>query len=351
MDKSGKTLVIIIIVSMIFSILVGSNSKVEMINQNVIRIEPVKVAVVVYNVNATYMFEVIESLKDIQKENEGKVEFTFFSCNDDQSTQNQILDTILKNKEFNLLLVALVDVNASQKVINIIKENNIPVILFNREPPKKDSIKSYERAIFVGTKLEEAGVFEGEILVDEWSKNKAYIDKNKDNIMQYIMLKGPKENLEAIARSKYSVLTIKNAGIKTEELASQFLDWNNKEQAKNITESLFLRYGDKVESIIATNDTMEIGAIESLQAVGYNNGDKERTILVVGVDAIPEAIDLIKKGFMTGTVIQDARGMADALYICGMNLAAKKNPLEGTKYKFDDTGVTIRIPYQRYIPS
>ena len=31
-------------------------------------------------------------------------------------------------------------------------------------------------------------------------------------------------------------------------------------------------------------------------------GYKERTIPVVGVDAVPEAIELIKKGFMTGTV-------------------------------------------------
>jgi len=96
---------------------------------------------------------------------------------------------------------------------------------------------------------------------------------------------------------------------------------------------------------------MVIGAIEVLQTKGYNNGDKEKTISVVGVDGVQEAIDLIKKGFMTGTVIQDARGMADALYTCGVNLVAKKKPLEGTKYKLDETGISIRIPYQRYIPS
>ena len=43
--------------------------------------------------------------------------------------------------------------------------------------------------------------------------------------------------------------------------------------------------------------------------------------------------------------------MADALYIIGMNLVARKKPLEGTQYKFDDSGVTIRIPYKAYISS
>jgi len=246
--------------------------------------------------------------------------------------------------------VALVDSNASTVVINKIKENNIPVILFQTEPLKKDAIQSYERAIYIGTYTEEAGILQGKILVDEWNKNKLHIDKNGDNIMQYIMIKGRPDNLDTINRTKYSVLTINNAGIKTEELASQFAYWNE-EEAKEITKSLLLRYGDKIEVIISINDSMAIGSIEALQASGYNNGDKERTIPVVGVDAVPQARELIKKGFMTGTVIQDARGMADALYTCGMNLVAKKNPIEGTKYKFDDTGVSIRIPYQPYIPN
>ena len=50
---------------------------------------------------------------------------------------------------------------------------------------------------------------------------------------------------------------------------------------------------------------MAIGAIEALQKYGYNKGDKSKYIPVVGIDGIPEAKDLINKGFMTGTVIQD----------------------------------------------
>ncbi|WP_278046013.1 substrate-binding domain-containing protein [Clostridium beijerinckii] len=106
---------------------------------------------------------------------------------------------------------------------------------------------------------------------------------------------------------------------------------------------------NNVEAIIATNDNMAIGIIEALQAMGYNNGGKERTIPVVGVDGIPEAGELIKKGFMAGTVVQDAQTMAEAAYITGMNLVEAKKPLDGTNYKFDESGATIRIPYKRYV--
>jgi len=232
MRKSGKALIIIIIVTMTILTLIGNNSTKGIINASVITREPVKVAVVVYDASGQYMSEVIESLKDIQKENEGKVEFTFFSSDFDQDKQNEVIDTIFKKNEFNLFLVALADINRSWEVIDMIKQNNIPVIFFNKEPPNKDDIRSYGKSIFVGTVVEEAGVFEGEILVDEWNKNKSLIDKNKDNIMQYIMLKGPIDNLEVIARSKYSILTINNAGIKTQEISSQFGNWITKEDAK-----------------------------------------------------------------------------------------------------------------------
>ena len=106
------------------------------------------------------------------------------------------------------------------------KEANIPIILFNREPLATDSIKSYKKAFYVGTDAKEAGILQGKILIDKWNTDRASIDKNGDGVMQYIMLKGDKDNLEQIARTKYSILTINNAGIKTEELASVYANWN-----------------------------------------------------------------------------------------------------------------------------
>ena len=94
---------------------------------------------------------------------------------------------------------------------------------------------------------------------------------------------------------------------------------------------------------------MAIGAILALQERGYNIGDPNKFISVVGVDGTAEARKMIENGFMTGTVIQDAEGMAKALYRIGLNLAQGKPPLQDTEYKFDVTGVGVRIPYNGYI--
>ena len=82
------------------------------------------------------------------------------------------------------------------------------------------------KLIYVGTDAKEAGMLQGKILVNAWNTNKESIDKNRDNIMQYVMLEGERNNIEAIERTKYSVSTIQQAGIKTEELALKFADWN-----------------------------------------------------------------------------------------------------------------------------
>ena len=72
--------------------------------------------------------------------------------------------------------------------------------------------------------------------------------------------------------------------------------------------------GNMIELVIANNDDMAIGAISALQAAGYNLGDGVSTkIPVFGVDATQVAQDAIAADTMTGTVKQDAKGMAAAI--------------------------------------
>lgn len=306
--------------------------------------KPVKVGVFLYWAGDTFISEVRNSLEQIQKENPEQVEFTFFDGMRDQAIQSNDIDTSLKDS-FDLLLVNLVDPNSASVVINNIKSYNVPVILFNREPFTTDAISSYRRSCYIGTDAKEAGILQGKILVDKWNSARRTIDINDDNIMQYVMLKGEPENLETIGRTRYSIIAIEDAGIKTESLAFRYCKWD-RDSAKVATESLILQFGDKIEVVIANNDEMAIGAINALQEHGYNKDINSKIIPVVGVDATAEARELIKKGIMTGSVIQDPNALAKALYTCGLNLVNGKSAISDTDYKFDETGVSIRIPYQ-----
>jgi len=306
------------------------------------------VGVLSFNFNDPYISLVIQSLENIEKENPNKVRFSFYDAKDNQSTQNTTIDNLV-NSNIDLLLINLVDTKQStvSDIINKANEKNIPVVFFNIDLPI--DVKATSKKVFVvATESKSGGILQGKILVDLWNNDKKTIDKNNDNVLQYIMLQGKTNNESAISRTIYSISTLNDNGIKTEELALKVCNWD-RDCAKSAINSLFLKYDGKIEAIISNNDAMAVGAIEALQAYGYNKGDKTKTIPVVGVDAIPEAKDLIKKGFMTGTVAQDPKELANAIYSIGLNLVYNREPLEGTNYKLAKEGM-ITLPYYEYTP-
>ena len=342
-----KKIASMIITVVMMLTLITDGSKAACVSENFTARKPVKVAALLINFTDDYISLVRKSLEDIQKVNPGKVEFTFYDGKSNQSIQDEQIDKVL-NEGVDLILLQLInnkDKTTVQKVIDEIRKNKIPVILFNREPITTEAIKAYPKSLYIGVDAKQDGIMQGQILIDAWNNNRDSIDKNHDGIMQYVMLAGERDNIVASNRTKYAISTLEQAGIKTNELAAVFAYWT-RELAQSVIESLFLRYNRNIEVIIANDDSMALGAIKALQSQGYNTGDKEKTIAVIGVEGLPEAQELIKKGMMLGTIFQDPKALAEALYTVGMNLVKNQNPLEGTTYKFDDTGVSIRIPNQ-----
>ncbi|MZK53945.1 galactose ABC transporter substrate-binding protein [Clostridium beijerinckii] len=310
-----------------------------------------KVAVFINNFEDLFLYEVKKNLEDIQTENAGKVQFTFFDAKENQSIQNESIENAL-NQDFNLFVIRPVSKNLSdiEGTFNKIQQKNIPlIILYEKTPSIVSLLRPYRnRSIIINTDLAQSGTLEGKILANAWNSNKGVLDKNKDNIMQYVLIKGPSDSNITAIRNKYSIQAINESGIKTQEISSVTCDFLE-ECARTSVESLFLNYSNKIEAIIANSDSMAIGAVKGLQKYGYNKGDPSKYIPVVGVDALPEAQELIAKGFMTGTVKQDPREHANAIYSIGMNLVSGAPPLSGTNYKFDETGVAIELPYSEYV--
>ena len=311
--------------------------------------KPVKIAVLLFSFDDPYISLVRKSLEEIQSKNENSVNFTFYDGKRNQNIQNELIDSVLQN-DYNLLLVNLVslDRDTVESVVNKSKNKNVPLIFFNTVPFDITPIKSYSKSLVISTDAGQSGILQGKLVINEWNSNKKAIDINGDNILQYFILKGPENITVTLARSLYSISTINYSGIKTQEILSRSCYWDEK-CAEDSMELLFLRYSGKIEAIISNNDAMAIGAIKALQKYGYNKGDKSKYIPVFGIDGIPEAIDLINKEFMAGTVLQDPNEIAEALYTVGLNLVYNNRyPLENTNYKFDETGVTIQMPYHEY---
>lgn len=183
------------------------------------------------------------------------------------------------------------------------------------------------------------------MMAEIWNNDEC--DRNNDGIMQYVMLKGDANNPEAIARTEYSISTLNEMGIETEEIGLQIANWDI-HKANQAVERWLSEDKDKIEIIICNNDEMALGAIAALKNIGYNSGDDEKYIPVFGVDTTEEAVNLIRKGKMAGTVEQDGKAMAKIVFQMAKNIAQGKDFVEGTDYEYDETEVSVRIPYIAY---
>ena len=325
-----------------------------------------EVHVFYYTFSDTYVSSVRTALG--AKLKEAGVRYQDYDANGNQTTQTEQIRTAV-TQGVGALLVNLVNTgsdDAAKEIVKLARDANVPLIFFNREV--SDSvISSYDKCAFVGTRAEEAGVLQGEMIGEYLLKNYDTVDLNKDGEISYILFKGEEGNNEAIFRTKYSVekanemltaagkkpLRFYDASNKNGYLVDQNGQWSSAAANDYMTTALASHNaanGNMIELVICNNDSMAEGAISALNASGYNKGGESPSIPVFGVDAIEAAKTLIKDGKMTGTVQQDAAGMANALALLVGNATSKdKGLMDGTdSLSVDESVRKIRIPYAKF---
>lgn len=270
----------------------------------------------------------------------GKAQLIMNDSQNNQAQQNDQVDVML-NKDTKALAINLVDPQAAQTIIDKAKAKNIPVVFFNKQPSAQ-AMASYDKTWYVGTTPEESGDMQGKIVVDAWKADPT-LDKNGDGVIQYVLIKGEPGHPDAEARTTHVTKYITENGIKVQKLEELNANWDTA-RAKDIVDAWIQKHGDKIEFIFSNNDSMALGALQSVQSLGYNTGDKAKYIPIVGVDAIPDMLNEIKKETILGSVLNDPVGQSQALVDLTLNVAAGKDPLDGTTWTLDEVKA-VRVPY------
>ncbi|KUE78535.1 galactose/glucose ABC transporter substrate-binding protein MglB [Aeromonas schubertii] len=252
----------------------------------------------------------------------------------DQSKQNDQIDVLIA-KGVKALAINLVDPAAASVVIEKARIDEIPVVFYNKEPSAAD-LASYDKAYYVGTDSKESGIIQGQLIAKHWKAHPEW-DLNKDGQIQFVLLKGEPGHPDAEARTTYVIKTLNDGGIKTEQLHLDTGMWDTAMAKDKMDAWVSGPNANKIEVVIANNDAMAMGAIESLKAAGKSS------IPVFGVDALPEALALVDSGAMAGTVLNDAGNQARATFDLTRNLAEGKAAGEGTQWQIVDK--VVRVPY------
>ena len=292
-----------------------------------------KVGVFYYTFADTYISSVRTAL-DAQLDSLG-VAYQNFDGNNNQTTQNEQIQTALTDG-YNLLVVNMVTSGSPDVANEIISlANGTPVIFFNRaieaDGEEGTVLNANDGICFIGTDAPEAGHLQGKMVGEYLLANWDTVDLNGDGKISYAMFKGDEANVEAIYRTQFGVEDADAVLTAAGKPALEYFDASNASKyqvdlggawsaqaALDYMNTNLSQYneanGNMIELIICNNDNMAEGAISALETAGYNTGaEGSKTIPVFGVDATDAAKELIAAGKMTGTVKQDAEGMAVAI--------------------------------------
>lgn len=104
-------------------------------------------------------------------------------------------------------------------------------------------------------------------------------------------------------------------------LASQTGEWD-RAKSMSLMENWIQSYGGQINAVFAQNDEMGMGAVKALTAAGLK--DK---IIVVSIDAIPDALQAVQKGTLDATVYQNAQQQGSQAVVTALK-AINKQPYE-----------------------
>jgi len=314
-----------------------------------------KVSVFWYDESDVYLSSVrtalnaeLDKLENVEYDNQ-------YAAGDQAKQVDQIKTAIAGGA--NLLVVNVVTSGSPDVAEEILAAaGKIPVIFFNRAIGTDGSdvvvLNGHNTTCFIGTDAPEAGHMQGKMIGDYVVANYDAIDLNGDGVISYAMMKGDEANVEAIYRTQYGVEDANAILTAAGKPALQYFDASNPDcyqvdlggqwsaaAAKEYMDTNFVSYneaaGNMIELVICNNDGMAEGVIASLQEKGYNVAGAH-VVPVFGVDATDNAKALIADGAMTGTVKQDAEGMAAAIAQTVVAVAGGKAPVEALAGLSDD---------------
>ncbi|MGV3557865.1 sugar ABC transporter substrate-binding protein [Larkinella arboricola] len=173
------------------------------------------------------------------------------------------------------------EVEASSPAVTKALAANIPIINVNSETTAKPSA-------FIGSDDVESARIAMKFVAEKLN--------GKGNVL---MMHGYMGQAAQIKREQGAREVLKQyPGLKL--IAHQTAEWD-RAKAMALMENWIQSYGNTINAVFAQNDEMGMGAVKALTDAGLK--DK---VVVVSIDAIPDALQAVQKGTLDATVFQNA---------------------------------------------
>ena len=206
------------------------------------------------------------------------------------------------------IVVNVVESSASPTITKMAADAGIPLVYVNNTPSDLASLGP--KAAFIGSNEIDAGTLETKevcrVLKEEGKTEDAGVLIIQGILAQHAAEQRSKAIHEVIATPECSFLKI---------IDEQSANWDPVKAQDLMTN--WITAGHKPAAVIANNDEMALGAINSLKASGWDMKD----VVVAGIDATKEAMHYMQNGDLDVTVFQDAIGQGAGSVDAAIKLA------------------------------
>ena len=163
---------------------------------------------------------------------------------------------------------------------------DIPVVEVNTETTSTDYVS------YVGSNDSEAGEMMGNYVMEQLGDGGQYaiLEGEMGQSAQLLRYQGLEETI--LKDDKYECVGTLSASWQRDKAMSTTEDWIGK-------------YPD-LKAVICENDDMSMGALQAAEAEG-------KDLVIIGVDGISDALQAVKDGRLSASVLQDADGQASAV--------------------------------------
>lgn len=229
----------------------------------------------------------------------------------DVSTANSKLEVAL-SKKTDVVAICAPDRESIENMMKKCHTDGVPAVFFNMEP-MEDTMKRYDNIYYVGAQAKQSGEMCAQALINYWNNHTDLADKNGDGKLQLIILQGEIGQQDVTLRTDAYKETLEKNGIEYEILACDTANWDQA-QALDKMNAWITAYGiDGIEGVLCNNDSMAMGAVQACLNNGYNTGEADKFVPIVGIDANIDALEAMKAGSLLGTVLNDRKSQSDAI--------------------------------------
>lgn len=253
-----------------------------------------KVGVLMKTMSDTYSNKLGEAIKSYAAATYPNSELLLLDGQADTAKQISQAEDLIAQK-VNVIILNPQDADGSAQVLDLAKAANIPVIEVNTETTRTDYVS------YVGSDDVQAGEIMGKFVTEKLGGQG-----------QVAILEGEMGQSAQLKRYEGLQNTIlKESGI--EVVGTLSANWS-RDKAMATTEDWLGKYPD-LKAIICENDDMAMGALQAAES-------QNRQLIIIGTDAIPDALAAVKAGRLSGTVLQDADGQASTSLDVAIKVAA-----------------------------